>query len=73
MKEWLKELDRRTPKLDRDQYYRGNLIWRPKGNRNKPLKGYVIKSSKAHFYFLHDKELKRFAGGHCIGLEILSQ
>ncbi|XLP22116.1 sugar ABC transporter [Bacillus toyonensis] len=37
-------------------------MWRPKGYRDKPLKGYVIKPSKTHCCFWHDKERKRFAG-----------
>lgn len=59
---WPEEPKRDIPQLDREKYYRADLIWRARGYRDKELKRYVMKTSKTHCYFWHDKERKRFVG-----------
>ncbi|EOP85984.1 hypothetical protein IGM_04359 [Bacillus cereus HuB4-4] len=59
---WPKEPEIDIPELDREKYYRADLIWRAKGYRDKELKRYVMKPSTTHCYVWHDKERKQFAG-----------
>ncbi|HFU6611225.1 TPA: hypothetical protein ACGPI4_005400 [Bacillus paranthracis] len=51
---WPKEPVRNIPELDREKYYRANLIWRPKGYRDKTLQSYIIKPNNTHCYFWKD-------------------
>ncbi|MEN3130830.1 hypothetical protein ABDI49_07370 [Bacillus cereus] len=60
--EWPKEPEIDIPELDKEKYYRADLIWRAKGYRDKELKRYVMKPSTTHCYVWHDKERKQFAG-----------
>ncbi|PFI78295.1 hypothetical protein [Bacillus cereus] len=60
--EWTKEPEIDIPELDREKYYRADLIWRAEGYRDKELKRYVMKPSTTHCYVWHDKERKQFAG-----------
>ncbi|PEA85892.1 hypothetical protein [Bacillus thuringiensis] len=60
--EWPKEPEIDIPELDKEKYYRADLIWRAEGYRDKELKRYVMKPSTTHCYVWHDKERKQFAG-----------